>query len=118
MIKTVLTDLDGVLIEQSENYMEHVAKGGEFKVLPGTLEKFKEWETKGYKVIITTARKESSRRITEELLAKLGIFYDQLVMGCGVGARVVINDLKPNKKEPMAVAFNLKRNEGISKIHI
>lgn len=118
MTKTILIDIDGTIIEQIENWAEHVAAGSKFKALPGTLDKFKEWEGKGYKIILTTARKESGRRLTEETLSNLGIFYDQLIMGIGIGPRIVINDLKPGNHTPMAEAINLPRNKGIANVEV
>ncbi len=118
MSKTIFCDIDGTLIEQFENYMEHIANGSKFKVLPGVLDKLKEWETKNYRLVLTTARKESSRKLTEQTLSDLGIFYDQLIMGLGIGPRVVINDLKPGRDTPMAEAINLVRNQGLSEIEI
>jgi hypothetical protein len=119
VVKTIFCDIDGCLIAQVENYMEHIANKRKFEVLPGTLAKLKEFETKDYRLILTTARKEGSRKITEQMLAELGVFYDQLVMGLGIGPRVVINDLKPGREDiPMAEAINLKRNEGIAKVNI
>lgn len=119
MSKTIFCDIDGTLIEQVENYMEHVSKGSPFKVLPGVLEKLKEWESKNYRLVLTTARKEGSRKITEQHLAELGIFYDHLIMGLGVGPRVIINDLKPGKEDVMmAEAVNLQRNEGLVNVNV
>lgn len=118
MIKTIFIDIDGTLIEQIENWAEHIAAGSKFKILPGTLEKLKEWETKGYRLILTTARRESGRRLTEQTLSELGIFYDQLVMGIGIGPRVVINDLKPGSDTPMAEGISLPRNTGIGNVRI
>jgi len=119
MNKCIICDIDGTLVEQHENYIDRVAKGIPAEILPGTLDKLKEWEKKGYRLILITARKESSRRITEESLTRLGIFYDQLVMGVGTGPRVIINDLKPDMSDmTMAVAVNIKRNEGIGNLDI
>jgi hypothetical protein len=114
--KTVFCDIDGTLIE-------HFPPGESFygfkpKVLPGTVEKLLEWDKKGYNIILTTGRKESMRKITVKQLEAAGIFYDQLIMGIGGGVRVLINDLKLGKKEETAVAINLKRDFGISKINI
>lgn len=58
------------------------------------------------------------RKFTEEQLEAAGIFYDQLIMGIGGGVRVLINDLKPGSDEQTAIAFNIKRDIGISKIEI
>ena len=119
MSKSLFVDIDGTLIEQVENYMEHIANGTKFKTLPGVLSKLREWETKNYRLILTTARKEGSRKATEQTLSDLGIFYDQLVMGLGVGPCVIINDLKPGKEDvPMAEAINLRRNEGVEGVDV
>jgi hypothetical protein len=118
-MKTLFCDIDGCLIEQIENYVDHIASGAKWKVLPGVHDKLKEWETKGYRLILTTARKEGSRQITMKMLDELGIFYDQLIMGLGIGPRVVINDLKPHKEDiRMAEAINLKRNTGLESVNI
>lgn len=117
--KTLLIDIDGTLIEQHENYIDRIAEGIPSKLLPGTLDKLKEWESKSYKIILITARKESSRGITEAELARLGVFYDHLIMGVGVGPRIVINDLKPgHPDDQMAMGINLKRNTGIADITV
>lgn len=118
LAKTIILDIDGTIIEQHENYMEMIASKEKFKVLPGTLEKLMEWERKNYRLILITARKEGSRRVTEDMLAELGVFYDQLVMGVGIGPRVVINDLKPGKDFDMALGINVKRNQGIAHIDV
>jgi FMN phosphatase YigB (HAD superfamily) len=117
-MKTLIVDIDGTLIEQHENYIEKIAAKEPFKALPGTLEKLREWERKDYRLILITGRKEGSRRVTEKMLDELGIFYDQLIMGVGIGPRILINDLKPGRDTEMAVGINLKRNHGIGDIDI
>ena len=77
----------------------------------------KTFHQKGYKVILTTGRKESTRKITEEQLAKCGIFYDQLVMGVTGGERIIINDQKSDGTTT-ARAICPQRNEGIQDINI
>ncbi len=118
MLKTIICDIDGTLVQQDDNYMDKVAGREPFKVLPGTLEKLQEWETKGYRLILITGRKEGSRRVTEKMLDELGIFYDQLIMGVGIGPRILINDMKPGRDIEMAVGINVKRNLGISEVEI
>lgn len=118
-MKTIFCDIDGCLVEQIENYIEHIALGLKWKILPGVYDKLKEWESKGYRLILTTARKEGSRKVTEKMLDDLGIFYDQLVMGLGLGPRIVINDIKPGREHTvMAEAVNLKRNEGLKSVDV
>ena len=83
------------------------------KILPGTVEKLWEWDKLGYNIILTTGRKECLRKTTEEQLLKVGIIYDQLIMGIGGGVRVLINDKKAGSENETALAISLKRNEGI-----
>ena len=70
-------------------------------------------------VIITTARPESYREFTEHELNILGVKYNQIVMGCGRGTRVVLNDIDPDKPElPRAIGINLERDGGLEEITI
>ena len=87
------------------------------EVLDGVIEKLIDFDRKGYNVVLTTGRKESMRKVTEQQLSDAGIFYDQLIMGIGGGIRVLINDKKPNGNKT-SISFNLERNEGISNLNI
>lgn len=114
--KTIICDIDGTLFKH--NIPAFNTEENSFtELLPGTLEKFSEWDTKGYYIILMTGRRESMRKVTETQLAKQHIFYDQLIMGCGGGTRVLINDKKPDNKEA-AIAINIERNKGIKDIEI
>jgi len=110
--KTIFCDIDGCLIEHQNFYNDKMV------LLEGTLEKIKEWDRKGYRLILTTGRRESSREITEKHLSDIGITYDTLIMGLGPNVRVLINDTRPNQKIDTALSFNLKRNKGIKDIDI
>ena len=119
--KTIICDIDGTLIEHITGPFELFNKTVKQKLLPGVKEKFDEWDSKSYKIILLTGRKESMRDQTIKQLSELGIFYDQLVMGVGGGARVLINDLKPRDNHPdnpTAIAININRNEGLNSIKI
>lgn len=116
MKKTLFIDIDGTLCKHKGNLSEMFTS--EMEILPGVLEKFNEWDAKGYKIILTTGRKECLRKITEEQLLKNGIFFDQLVMGLTRGERILINDIKPNHDMTVARAIQIKRDEGISDINI
>jgi len=114
--KTLFIDIDGTLLY-------HFGTGNtqanlDPKLLPGVLEKFDEWDRKGYRLILVTGRRESERNTTIEQLKKVGIVYDELIMGLGGGTRVIINDTKPNSDDPTALAICIKRNEGISNINL
>lgn len=114
--KTLIVDFDGTLIHHYGSLSSQMSNAA--TPLPGLVEKFDEWDKKGYKIIILTGRKESMRKITEQQLFDLQLPYDQLVMGVGGGVRVLINDLKEGSEEPTAVAINIKRNTGIKDIDI
>ena len=112
--KTIFLDIDGTLVEHSEDISRQLTETP--KLIEGTLEKLIEWDRKGYNIILTTGRRESSRESTIKQLSELGIFYDQLIMGLGGGIRVLINDRKKNESYDTAISINLNRNEGIKKI--
>jgi len=114
--KTIICDIDGTLIKHHGNLTEQILVNPE--ILQGTIEKLNEWDRKGYKIILLTGRKESMRKITKMQLLKLGIFYDQLVMGATNGERIIINDFKENNETLTASAICIKRNFGIKNIDI
>lgn len=115
-MKTIFCDIDGTLIEHKGNLTKQFRT--QPVLLEGTIEKINEWDRKRYNIILTTGRRESLRKTTEEQLASLGIFYDQLIMGIGGGTRYLINDLKADSEEPTCVAINLKRNKGVKDVEI
>jgi len=115
--KTIICDIDGTLIVHTNP--SSVARNDAHPVLlQGTEEKFREWDKKGYNIILLTGRKESLRKVTEEQLAKVGIFYDQLVMGIGGGVRHLINDIKPDGTTQTAFSHNIIRNKGIKDLEV
>jgi hypothetical protein len=114
MKKTIFLDIDGCLIQHHGNLSDQVNKKPE--ILPDTLVKLNEWEAMGHRIFLTTGRKESMRKKTEDQMASLGIFYDQLIMGLNRGERIIINDSKPNNDMITASAIQLHRNDGIGTI--
>lgn len=116
MKKTLFIDIDGTLVKHQGNMTKMFTY--EMEILPGVLEKLNEWDAMGYRIILTTGRKECLRKITEEQLLKNGIFYDQLVMGLPRGQRIIINDSKPGNDLITALAIQVNRNEGLSNIKI
>ena len=68
---------------------------------------------KGHMIILTTARPENLRNLTELELAKNNIPYHKLIMQIERGPRYLINDMDPNKPEKRAIAINIIRNDGI-----
>lgn len=114
---TIFCDIDGTLVTHSPPTTSQLPTH-KLELLEGTIEKILEWDKLGYKIILTTGRKESLRRVTELQLEQAGIIYDQLVMGIGGGKRYIINDRKPNGTEDYAIAINLTRNKGIKNLKL
>jgi len=109
--KTIISDIDGVIFEHTGDISElHLITP---ILLPGVKEKWINFDRKGYKIVLITGRRESTRKKTEEQLTNAGIFYDQLIMGVGGGPRVLINDRKEGSTEDTAIAVNLIRNAGL-----
>tara|TARA_Y100001963_G_C6690836_1_gene404553 strand:- start:610 stop:972 length:363 start_codon:yes stop_codon:yes gene_type:complete len=115
--KTIFCDLDGTLVKHN-NPVEAQNPDLELEVLPGTHDKLREWDSKGYNIIITTGRKKSARIATIQQLSRAGILYDELIMGFGGGHRYLINDTKPNSDDDTCFAITVKRNEGIEDLEI
>ena len=113
---TIFCDLDGTLWEQGDP--TEIAKPGyQPKIIHGSVDKSREWDSKGFKIILTTGRKESLRDVTVKQLSYAGIVYDQLVMGIGGGSRVLVNDLRANGDQS-AFVYQPKRNEGIAGLNL
>lgn len=110
--KTIFCDIDGTLWNHVGGVPEQ-ATCEKHELLPNTKEAIEKWDRLGYKVILTTGRKESLRFKTEEELLRLGIVYDQLIMGLGGGSRILINDRKPNGEKNTCYSVNTVRNKGI-----
>jgi len=115
--KTIFCDLDGTLIKHS-NPVDIQNPDYELEVLPGTHDKLREWDFKGYYIIITTGRKRSAREATKKQLSRAGILYDELIMGFGGGYRYIINDTKPNSDDDTCFSINVKRNKGVKNIEL
>ena len=110
--KTIFCDIDGTLW----NHVGTASKQASVyshQLLPNTLKALDSWDRLGYKIILTTGRKESMRKITKEHLESYGIVYDKLIMGLGGGDRILINDRKSNGNRNTAYAINVVRNKGI-----
>lgn len=113
---TIFCDLDGTIWEQGDP-CELAKPGYQPKMIHGSIDKIREWDSKGYRIILTTGRKESLREVTVKQLSFAGVVYDQLVMGIGGGSRVLINDLRSNG-DISAFVFQPERNQGIGNIDL
>ena len=108
--KTLFIDIDGTLFKHHHSISDVYNK--ECEVLPGVVEKINEWDSQGHKIILTTARKESTRKITESQLKKFGLAWDQLIMGVSSGVRFLINDKLSEKDRDRARSINTITNKG------
>lgn len=113
--KTIFCDIDGTILFHRENLYEIMNR--EPRILPGVIDKFLEWREKDYYIVLTTARPEGCRSITQEHLDRYGIFYDQLIMGLPVGPRVIINDKKPDGMITTGMVC-VDRNVGIENVEV
>lgn len=111
---TVFSDIDGT-IWKHEYDIRHSMNGTQ-RLLPGAFDNFLEWHRQGFNIILTTGRPEFLREETVRQLRELGIFYNHLLMDCGPGPRVMINDT-PNGNAK-AIAVNLTRDEGMEDLVI
>jgi hypothetical protein len=112
---TIFCDIDGTLVVHEPPSVTS-NPDHEMVLLSGTIGKLMEWDRLGYRIILTTGRKESMREATVKQLSACGIFYDQLIMGIGGGKRILINDRKPSNDCDYALSINLPRNTGIGNV--
>lgn len=112
--KTIFIDIDGTIFKHHGNLNRMVIE--EAEVINGVVEKFLEWRRKEYYIVLTTARLEGMRHVTQKHLTDAGLFYDQMIMGLPPGERVLINDEKPDGTNT-ASSFCIKRDAGISHIN-
>ena len=111
-MKTVIVDIDGTLTK----YMAggHLAiMETPHEVLPGVVDKMRQWESQGHRIILMTGRRESVRERTESELRRLGIPWDTLLMGHADSGRILINDIGSKVK---AHAVNVERDAGMVEV--
>jgi hydroxymethylpyrimidine pyrophosphatase-like HAD family hydrolase len=122
--KTWFFDIDGTLVKHQTN--PDIEDGVEETLLPYTQQFVNKLYDDGHFIILTTARWESQRPQTVEMLKEFDFKYHQLIMGIGSGERIVVNDIKPVGLEiddnildqplPTAYAINVVRDKGFSNI--
>jgi hydroxymethylpyrimidine pyrophosphatase-like HAD family hydrolase len=110
---TLFVDIDGTLVkyrkfnELSESVLTPIQDVIDF---------VNEQYNNGAIIIITTARPSSYNLFTKQELEKIGVNYHQLVMDCGRGTRVVLNDMDPENPIQRAVGINFVRDGGFEPI--
>ena len=106
---TIFCDIDGTLVPQGEGVMSELRPSS---ALPG-VEKLVAARAAGAMIVLTTARPEALRWFTIREMNRLGIPFDQLIMGLGNTPRVLINNLRDGDAAPTATAFNVPMNGGL-----
>jgi hypothetical protein len=105
--KTWFIDFDGTLVLQKSHLSE------QDRILPRTLEFFKNHIKENDYVVITTARNgnEHKDRISRFMMA-YGLKCDLIICDLPTGPRIVVNDTKP---DGMVTAYSVKltRDSGI-----
>jgi uncharacterized HAD superfamily protein len=107
---TYFVDIDGTIFiyRKFETY-----ETSEAQVIKSSKQFLQRVNDEGHMIILTTARPEYLRELTETELTKNGIPYHRLIMQIERGPRYLINDLDPNKPGERAIAINVTRDGGI-----
>lgn len=113
--RTIFLDIDGTILKHVHTISDVYEKDAE--LCAGVREKLNAWDSLGHRIILTTARKESTRQRTEQQLAMLGVAYDQLVMGVTTGPRIVINDKLRDTDPDRAQSINVITDQGFGQIN-
>ena len=109
---TWFIDLDGSIVKHNGYIVDK-----EDSLLDGVSVFFKNIPTKDI-IIITTSRKKKFKKKTIEFLKKNKIRFNEIMFDIPYGERILINDIKPNRKLKTSISINLKRNYGLLKYQI
>lgn len=101
---TWFIDLDGTILKHN-GYLTD-----EETLLPGVKELWDKIPIEDT-IIITTSRKSSESRATENFLALNEIRFNHIIYDLPTGERVLINDIKPQGLNT-SIAWNVERNKG------
>ena len=114
--ESVFCDVDGVLLKHKPNSNDNIEDN---IILGNCVETINKWKEENKKIIICTSRPKNTIQTFSELLRKININYDELIMGLNPGPRYIINDIKPtNIFVKQAREVNLIRDEGINDIKL
>lgn len=106
---TLFIDMDGVIAQHSASHFPPYY--GETGPINENVEILKKLRNTGkFQIVITTARTEKYREVTEKQLLDFGLTYDYLLMGMQHGKRIIINDYSKSNPYKSCDAINLKRN--------
>ena len=69
-MKTIICDIDGTLLNYLHHEIPHPGHTKDHVALPGVIEKMRQWEVQGCRIIIITGRRESERERTNDDMAE------------------------------------------------
>ncbi len=102
----IFCDIDGTIIKAQPKY----GYQDKPEPLPNNVARMLEYQKNGSQFVFTTARPESARLLTYNLLKGLGFNSFILVMNLNNAARILINDYNTANPYPRATAVNIKRD--------
>lgn len=102
---TWLIDLDGTILKHNG------WKDKKDELLPGVKE-FWDVIPKADTIIILSARDIKYKKRTLKFLNDNKLRYDYTIFGLPTGERILINDIKPEKKLKTSIAWNVERDKG------
>jgi hypothetical protein len=107
--KCLFVDIDGTLVTNSSIHFPPYVGTGE--PLQDNIDFLNQLRGSGKVVVIlTTSRPDSMREATIREMKRIGVGYDNLIMGLPHCQRVVINDFANSNPYPSCSAINLPRN--------
>lgn len=111
---TFFVDIDGTIIKYRKFSEIYTSK---LEPIQDVIDYLNNQYDLGAVIIVTTARPNTFELLTKQELEKVGLKYNQLVMDCGRGTRVIFNDKDPDAPEiERAIGINLIRDGGFSSI--
>ena len=117
MGKTYFIDVDGTIVEyltweqlDAMALVNPISTLAAETLLPGVKELWSKI-TNEDSVVITTARHEKHRALTEKIFEDHSLRYDTILMDLPNGPRILINDT-PDILIKKAIAINVERNHG------
>lgn len=106
---TLFVDIDGTLVKNSSaHFPPYIGNTAPLKSNIEILQSL--YSTGKFQIILTTARPEKYRKITEEQMEREGISYDHIIMGLYHGKRIIINDYGKSNPFKSCDSINLKRD--------
>tara|TARA_B000000557_G_C20762393_1_gene437897 strand:+ start:50 stop:1150 length:1101 start_codon:yes stop_codon:yes gene_type:complete len=111
---TIICDIDGTILQHKHKFS--LVHSSDPELLEGVKKKFDYWDSNGFRIILISARKESSREMTEKHVKSLGLPYDQLILGVNNGSRYLINDKLSFDDPDRAISINLITDSGFQSV--